>query len=146
MVRKSISRIPKKFRKEISLYNIQKKTLPSPERMKGLYILGTYQHFTGFTGPVISIYYGSFRKIFPGADLKRIYSEIKKTLFHELLHHWEAKSGVDDLSDEDRRKIIILREKCGLFDSEKARKQLIEALLFVYIVFTSIAIAAKLID
>ncbi|MBF0547000.1 MAG: hypothetical protein HQM08_21340 [Candidatus Riflebacteria bacterium] len=146
LFRRAISRIPRVYRKDVGVFALHKKTLNSPEKISGLFILGTYQPAYGWMEPTVSLYYGSFRRIFSGADLNRIFREIKKTLLHELLHHWEHKAGRDELSEEDRYKLQALRIRAGRIDPEKERKRIIEALLFVYIVFLSIAIAAKILD
>lgn len=67
-----------------------------------LYILGVYRRDS--LGKSIKIYYGSFVRVFPHISKERAKIELEKILVHELRHHNEYLSGIDDLIyyDHDR--------------------------------------------
>jgi hypothetical protein len=71
--------------------------------------------------------------------------EIGKTLAHELLHHWELRSGIDDLGDEDREKLLIWKEKTGNVKNASLGQNLIEIALYIYLIFILIAFLARVI-
>ncbi|MDR1271846.1 MAG: metallopeptidase family protein [Clostridiales Family XIII bacterium] len=65
-----------------------------------LYTLGEY-HSGGPLGSYITIYYGSFVRLFPHLGREQMKTELRKTLRHEFRHHIETLAGEDDLVDED---------------------------------------------
>jgi predicted Zn-dependent protease with MMP-like domain len=65
-----------------------------------LYTLGTY-HCGGGMGSYITIYYGSFMRLFPHLSREQLKVELRNTLRHEFRHHIETLAGEDDLVDED---------------------------------------------
>jgi hypothetical protein len=134
-------RLPKPFRVGISAVIAEERVQPASSGI-GLYILGHYIP-TGITGPVIVLYYGSFARILRHRSPLVWRREIARTLAHELLHHWEGKAGIDDLGDEDRRQLLAWRRQQGRLDSASARRDLIEALLFLYAVLLAIAVLAR---
>ncbi|MDR1778898.1 MAG: metallopeptidase family protein [Clostridiales Family XIII bacterium] len=70
-----------------------------------LYILGEYHH-THNMGRYISIYYGSFVRLFgENAPVERVRAELRKTLRHEFTHHLESLAGEDDLEKYDASKL-----------------------------------------
>ena len=67
-----------------------------------LYILGEYSR-SGNLGRYISIYYGSFKKVYKNSSKKKIRKRLEKTLKHEFRHHLESLSGQRDLEIEDEQ-------------------------------------------
>lgn len=67
------------------------------------YTLGMYHRAHGM-GCWITLYYGSFGRVFGHMDASLLLCEIEKVLRHELRHHMEDRAGVTDLIDEDRRR------------------------------------------
>jgi hypothetical protein len=70
----------------------------------GLYILGEYHHEPCGFGRYITLYYGSFLRVF-GENIPddKLIAELGKTLRHELVHHIESLAGDKSLEwrDED---------------------------------------------
>ena len=67
---------------------------------KNLYILGTY-HRGGNLGRYISIYYGSFEKIYGYLSKEQLSERLTHTLKHEFLHHLESLAGEKGLEIKD---------------------------------------------
>lgn len=87
----------------ISLVN---HTLPSPHSNDGsLYILGQYHFDPNGLGRYISIYYGSFVRLYGHAGIASQKEALRKVLFHELTHHLEHMAGVRDLEEVDKIQI-----------------------------------------
>ena len=84
----------------------------SPEaRANDLYILGTY-HRSYSMGRYISIYYGSFEKLFEDYSEEMMKKELRKVLRHEFTHHMESLAGERELEkDDDRRMAQYLAGK-----------------------------------
>ncbi|MCL2068298.1 MAG: hypothetical protein FWH00_00185 [Oscillospiraceae bacterium] len=61
---------------------------------RGIYILGEYHHEPVGFGRYITLYYGSFRRVF-GDDIPdgKLIAELGATLRHELIHHIESLAG-----------------------------------------------------
>jgi hypothetical protein len=80
-----------------------------------LYTLGEY-HSGGLMGNYITIYYGSFMRLFPHFSRGQMKDELRKTLRHEFRHHIETLAGEDDLVDEDHenlRRYLSSHDKGG---------------------------------
>ncbi|SHI12534.1 Zinicin-like metallopeptidase [Sporobacter termitidis DSM 10068] len=69
-----------------------------------LYILGEY-HRGGGLGRYISIYYGSFMRVYGYLKSDRIKEKLRSTVRHEFRHHIESLAGDDDLERIDSRHI-----------------------------------------
>jgi len=65
-----------------------------------LYILGEY-HLGGGLGRYISIYFGSFERIYGHLSREEFKKELEYTLKHEFTHHLECLAGERDLEKED---------------------------------------------
>ena len=94
--------------KEIFVYlnggiNLLPEPLPSPEA-EGLYILGQY-HYGGSLGRYITIYYGSFMRLYGRSSRQFLKRQIDKVLRHEFLHHLESMAGEKDLEIQDAREL-----------------------------------------
>ncbi|NLX93350.1 MAG: metallopeptidase family protein [Clostridiales bacterium] len=73
--------------------------MPNPAGIN-LYILGQY-HRGGNLGRYISIYYGSFEKVYGYLDEKRLNEKLTHTLKHEFTHHLESLAGEKGLEVKD---------------------------------------------
>ena len=69
-----------------------------------LYILGEY-HSGGIMGNYISIYYGSFERLYSYLGEEAIKNELRIVLRHEFRHHMETMAGEKDLIIEDEKYI-----------------------------------------
>lgn len=65
-----------------------------------LYILGEYNR-GGNLGRYISIYYGSFARLYPHLDREQLKEKLIHTLKHEFTHHVESLAGEKDLEIKD---------------------------------------------
>ena len=75
-----------------------------------LYILGQYHH-GGVMGRYISIYYGSFRRVYGHLSKEELRKKLMHTLKHEFTHHLESMAGEKDLEIEDAKFIKDYFEK-----------------------------------
>lgn len=74
---------------------------PSPyAKNDDLYILGEYRVHPSM-GRLISIYYGSFMKLFGHLDREDLKARLRHTLRHEFTHHLESLSGEKGLEIKD---------------------------------------------
>ncbi len=69
-----------------------------------LYIMGEY-HRGGNMGRYITIYYGSFEKVYGHLTKRRLKEQLTITLKHEFVHHLESMAGEKDLEKKDVRDI-----------------------------------------
>ncbi|MDP3385999.1 MAG: metallopeptidase family protein [Eubacteriales bacterium] len=69
-------------------------------RSNDLYILGEY-HGGGILGRYITIYYGSFIRVFGHMSKESMRDKLSHTLKHEFVHHLESMAGERDLEIED---------------------------------------------
>lgn len=69
-----------------------------------LYILGDYNR-GGSMGRFITIYYGSFVRVYGHLPSDRIRDKLRRTVRHEFRHHIESLAGTDDLERIDRKYI-----------------------------------------
>lgn len=74
------------------------------QQAEGLYILGEY-HRDANLGRFITIYYGSFMRVYGYLSKEGFKEKLKETLLHEFRHHLEALAGERGLEIEDARKI-----------------------------------------
>jgi len=139
-----LNRIPERFKRGINSFAVEKRAVRQPGANLSLYILGHYFSNFRYTGPAVVLYYGSFSKVFRGMSEKRIRKEIAKTLAHEILHHWENQSGIDDLGEEDRRKLQHWKMRYGIASGEATGRDFLEALIFLFIVFSSLTVASSI--
>lgn len=70
-------------------------------RADELYILGEY-HAGGTMGRYITIYYGSFARVYGWADRAFWHEKLKEVLLHEFTHHLESMAGERGLEIQDR--------------------------------------------
>jgi predicted Zn-dependent protease with MMP-like domain len=81
-------------------------------------ILGEY-YIHPVLGRGINIYYGSFMDVMGDAPEAVLREEIIHTVKHELRHHMEISAGVDYLGDEDRSKMVKIKERFGRLPSDE---------------------------
>ncbi len=74
---------------------LHKKSVPE----NPLYIAGEYTRSPSMR--LITVYYGSFMRLYGHLDNAAIEERIDEVLRHELRHHWESLSGECGLEIED---------------------------------------------
>ncbi len=67
----------------------------------GRYILGLYHN--DMMGRWIELFYGSFRRVYAGAEEDEVARALRETLHHELTHHVEGLAGDRTLEKQDQR-------------------------------------------
>jgi Uncharacterized protein conserved in bacteria len=77
-----------------------------------LWILGEYTR-NNLSGRYITIYYGSFMKLFGGLDRDALAEKLRETLVHEFTHHLESLAGERGLEvwDEEQLRDYLDRKK-----------------------------------
>jgi len=144
LFRDALAEIPEHFREGVSQFIIEENVHHYSSYMRGLYVLGHYMPRGHFGNPVVILYFGSFLKAFTHYRIADFRLEITKTLTHELLHHWENRSGIDDLGDEDRNQLLEWKINTGYAPGTVSTgKNYIEAALFVYLVFILVGLMAR---
>ncbi|GAB4282995.1 MAG: hypothetical protein Kow0029_28820 [Candidatus Rifleibacteriota bacterium] len=139
-----LNEIPDRFKEGISQFVVEERELRLNRYMMGIYTLGQYFP-KGYIGqPVVVLYYGSFRRVFPHLQVNALRKEIAKTIAHELLHHWELRSGYDSLGEEDKERLAEWKLKTGYTKGgTTVGKNLLEAVLYIYLVFVLIGVLAR---
>lgn len=97
---------PPEFFKELNGGIILLPDVKHHEKSRGdeLLVLGDY-HRGGSMGRYITIYHGSFMRIYGHMSPEKIKEELRHTVRHEFRHHIESLAGDDDLERIDRRHI-----------------------------------------
>ena len=139
-VEQEVARIPENFKRGVQNFFVDGRVMRHPSKVPGLFILGHFHTDKAHLGVSITLYFGSFRKVFRSASEERWRHEIAATLMHELLHHWEHRSGYDALGEEDRRELRDLKARQGI-PSPRLGTDLREALLFLLMVFSLLLLA-----
>jgi hypothetical protein len=70
-------------------------------------------------GRYISIYYGSFKRVYGHLPKEELRKKLMKTLKHEFTHHLESMAGEKDLEIEDEKFIREYFEKRNKNKREK---------------------------
>lgn len=139
-----LEKIPDNFREGVAQFILEEKECRHSRYMPGLYTLGHYMPRGHFGQPIIVLYFGSFRRAFPHHQVPQLREEVAKTLAHELLHHWELRSGYDQLGDEDRKFLEDWKAKTGFrAGADSVGRNLTEAALFIYLVFILVGLIAR---
>ncbi len=73
-----------------------------------LFILGDYRR-GGSMGRYITIYFGSFMKVYGHLPSGKIKEKLRRTVRHEFRHHMESLAGTDDLERIDKKYIADYR-------------------------------------
>lgn len=98
--------IPKEFFKDLNEGIIllpRHKLHPESKENRRLYVMGEYAK--SITGRRITIYYGSFKKLYNGISLVNLKRKLRETLIHEFTHHLESLGGERDLELEDAKEL-----------------------------------------
>jgi len=74
---------------------------PQSNEANNLYILGEYHHDPMGLGRYITIYFGSFVRVYGYCDPERQKEELRKIVFHEFRHHIESLAGDRSLEIKD---------------------------------------------
>ena len=74
---------------------------PQSDDANKLYILGEYNYQPMGLGRYITIYYGSFIRVHGHSNPARQKEQLRKTVFHEFLHHLESLAGERELEIKD---------------------------------------------
>lgn len=74
-----------------------------------LRIMGEYRR-SGTLGRNIHIYYGSFMDIYGNCTKEQLYTRVRETVLHELMHHLESLAGYRDLEVEDEIALAKYKE------------------------------------
>lgn len=105
MLKEVCDELPDEFFRELHQGVILSEDLRiSPEaRHDDLVTLGEYRR--AYYGNQITIYYGSFERMFPNASDDFLRSKLREVVRHEFRHHMEHLSGIygaDSLEREDQ--------------------------------------------
>ena len=93
---------PQDFYKELNggIVLLPEVKLSTKGRKKDLYILGEY-HNSGNMGRYITIYYGSFLRVYGHLGEESMKEQLIHTLKHEFTHHLESLAGERNLEIKD---------------------------------------------
>ena len=83
-----------------------------------LYTLGMYHHGGGL-GRYISIYYGSFMRVYGFESAEKIREHLRSTVRHEFRHHIESLAGDDDLERIDHQYVANYRSGEAFDDDDE---------------------------
>ncbi|HZK33054.1 MAG TPA: metallopeptidase family protein [Tissierellaceae bacterium] len=104
--------LPKDFFRELNEGIIllpEYKLHPESREEKRLYIMGEYSR--SITGRRITIYYGSFKKIYYGVSIGALRGRLRDTLIHEFIHHLESLGGEKGLEIQDAKDLQNYRNR-----------------------------------
>lgn len=73
-------------------------------RANDLYIMGEY-HAGGPMGRYITIYFGSFERVYGWADRDFMRERLRDVLLHEFTHHLESMAGEKGLEIKDKQQM-----------------------------------------
>lgn len=76
-----------------------------------LLILGEYHHDPGGLGRYITLYYGSFERVYGHLPDHLFRDQLRKTLYHELTHHLESLAGDRSLEVEDAKQLAAYKAR-----------------------------------
>ena len=86
---------------------------PESRNSADLYIMGEYHHDPRGLGRYISIYYGSFMRMYAHSDPQTQREQLQKVLLHEFTHHIESLAGERGLEIKDAISMEKYRKKFG---------------------------------
>ena len=113
IVSELLDELPKEFFRELSGGVIVSEAVSTPDYAQGndLFTLGTYQIFSRVRQ--ITMYKGSFDRVYPQADESQAKEILRGVLRHEIRHHLESLGGIHDASSleasDEREKQAYLR-------------------------------------
>ena len=76
-----------------------------------LYTLGEYHCDPMGLGRYVTVYYGSFTRVYPGLGIGKLKEKLTDVIKHELTHHWESLAGEKDLEIKDMRELYEYRKR-----------------------------------
>jgi len=109
--------IPKEFYRDLNggiLLLPDLKHHPESKQTGELFIMGEYHNDRkgyGGLGRYITIYYGSFMRLYSNITPERLRDELKKVLIHEFTHHLESLAGQRDLEIKDAIELMGYRHR-----------------------------------
>ena len=94
--------LPQEFYKELNggVILLPEAKLDKRSRNRDLYIMGEY-HSGGGMGRYITIYYGSFERLYKHLEKEALKEQLAHTLKHEFTHHLESLAGERGLEIKD---------------------------------------------
>ena len=92
---------------------------PESSGADNLYILGQYHNQPLGLGRYITVYYGSFVRVYGYYAPDRQKDELRKIVFHEFQHHLESLAGDRSLEIKDAEDLAKYKYRLG---SESGRK------------------------
>ncbi|MCL2462176.1 MAG: metallopeptidase family protein [Defluviitaleaceae bacterium] len=84
---------------------------PESRDPQSLYIVGEYHHEPMGLGRYITIYYGSFIRLYGYFSQPMQREELKKVLVHEFTHHLESLAGERGLEIKDAQQMAKYRQR-----------------------------------
>lgn len=96
--------LPQEFYKELNggIILLPEAKLNKIGRQNDLYIMGEY-HVGGGLGRYITIYYGSFERLYGHLAREPLKEKLAHTLKHEFTHHLESLAGERGLEIKDEK-------------------------------------------
>ena len=122
-----IEELPDEFFRELSGGVVVSEGLPIPNYARGndLYILGQYQIFSRIRQ--ITMFKGSFDRVYPHADTNEAREILRGVLRHEMRHHLESLGGVHDASsleaEDERKKQAYIAQHAPSAETDNGQKQ-----------------------
>ena len=113
IVSELMDELPDEFFRELSGGVVASEATVIPNYAQGndLFTLGTYQIFSRVRQ--ITMYKGSFDRVYPQADESQAKEILRGVLRHEIRHHLESLGGIHDASSleasDEREKQAYLR-------------------------------------
>ena len=89
----------------------ESKVHPESDSTNKLYIMGEYHYQSLGLGRYITIYYGSFIRVYAHKSPEKQKEELRRIVFHEFLHHLESLAGERSLEIKDAHDLIKYKEK-----------------------------------
>ena len=84
-----------------------------------LYILGQYHYQPMGLGRYITVYFGSFVRVYGYCDAARQKDELRKIVYHEFEHHMESLAGDRSLEIQDAIDLARYKQHFNRKDRDK---------------------------
>lgn len=96
--------LPQEFYKELNggIILLPEAKMNNMGKRNDLYIMGEY-HRGGGLGRYITIYYGSFERLYGHLTRESLKAQLAHTLKHEFTHHMESLAGERGLEKKDEQ-------------------------------------------
>ena len=89
----------------------ESKEHPDSDKLNKLYIMGEYHYQSLGLGRYITIYYGSFIRVYAYKSPDEQKEELRRIVHHEFLHHLESLAGERSLEIKDAQDLMKYKEK-----------------------------------